>query len=152
MCIARGLFIPALTEARVPQPSCRRDLTADNADTDGNRREGSATQAPLDFFLPKTKSLTMMHHSIPFNFISGDRLQIPDHVWSLELPPGLRGTASPHSQAMVIAEHAALLPSLPGPLLHHPRVLPTAVTCPAPEATSTDPHTYEHCVKYFARS
>lgn len=89
----------------------------------------------------------VMHRSIPFNFISGDRLQIPDHVWSLELPPGLRGAASPRSQAMVIAEHAALLPSL-----HHPHVLPTAATCPAPEATNMDPHTYEHCVKCFAGS
>lgn len=78
------------------------------------------------FFLPKTKSLMVMHRSIPFNFISGDRLQIPDHVWSLELPPGLRGAASPRSRAMVIAEHAALLPSLPVPMCcpQLPRVLP----------------------------
>lgn len=48
VCIAEGLFIPELTEARVPSLSRRNDATGDRAD--GNFREDSSTQSPSGVF------------------------------------------------------------------------------------------------------
>lgn len=76
VCIAEGLFIPEVTEARVPSLPHRNDPTGDHAD--GNLREDSATQSHSGvfwgFFLPKIKSLMLMHPFLAFNFISGNCL------------------------------------------------------------------------------
>lgn len=82
----------------------------------------------LWIFWPKTKSLTLMHHFIPFNFISGHQLQIPDHVWSLGFPSGQPTQGSSympraHALQIVIAECVIPLYSLLRSFLHHCHVL-----------------------------
>lgn len=78
VCVAKSLFIPVVMEARAPWLSHRSDPTADNADA-----EKTPQPKVLWTFVSKMKSLMLMHHIIPFNFISGDRLRIPSCVWSL---------------------------------------------------------------------
>lgn len=65
--IAEDLFIPEVTEARVPSLPHRNDPTGDHAD--GNLREDSAPQSPSGYSLPKIESLMSMQPFI-FHLIS----------------------------------------------------------------------------------